>query len=274
MADLVSDVVRRAKHSKSSAPSPSFYTAVTTPLVGRKVDFSVLTERFPTGHARLAELNKLRSGSQPYKFYRSIRGDGECFYRAMLVGLVESLSAAAPKKTQTFIRRLTTLHGSLPNWTRTLKVDYGFHLLAALLANVGKLPVADLVLACQQQIESNRMVMFLRAITAAGIMETGDEHLPVLQCLTDSEGASVEQICQRFVLPLAGSPAGDFFSLRQADQLHIQTLCEKLLVNLTVQNVSFAVSTMSIGPVLRHNGFRINIEWVFDGTHYELLYKQ
>lgn len=58
----------------------------------------------------------------------------------------------------------------------------------ALLANVGKLPVADLVLACQQQIESNRMVMFLRAITAAGIMETGDEHLPVLQCLTDSEG--------------------------------------------------------------------------------------
>lgn len=57
-------------------------------------------------------------------------GDGECFYRAMLVGLVESLSAAAPKKTQTFIRRLTTLHGSLPNWTRTLKVDYGFHLLA------------------------------------------------------------------------------------------------------------------------------------------------
>lgn len=58
----------------------------------------------------------------------------------------------------------------------------------ALLANVGKLPVADLVLVCQQQKESNCMVMFLRAVTAAGIMETGDEHLPVLQCLTDSEG--------------------------------------------------------------------------------------
>ncbi|KAL3157922.1 OTU domain, ubiquitin aldehyde binding [Trebouxia sp. C0010 RCD-2024] len=275
MADLVSDIVRRAKHSKSSAPSPSFWAAVTTPLVGRKVDFGVLTERFPSGHARLTELNKLRSGSQPYNSYRSIRGDGECFYRAVLVSLVESLSAAAPnKKTQAFICRLTKLHESLPIWTRTPNVDYNFHLLVALLANVGKLPVADLVLVCQQQKESNCMVMFLRAVTAAGIMETGDEHLPVLQCLTDSEGASIEQICQNFVLPLAGPPAGDFFNPRQADQLHIQMLSEKLLLNLTLQNVSFKLSTMFISPVRCQNGFRINIELVFDGTHYELLYKQ
>lgn len=86
--------------------------------------------------------------------------------------------------------------------------------------------------------------------------------------------ASIEQICQNFVLPLAGPPAGDFFNPRQADQLHIQMLSEKLLLNLTLQNVSFKLSTMFISPVRCQNGFRINIELVFDGTHYELLYKQ
>ncbi len=56
----------------------------------------------------------------------------------------------------------------------------------ALLANVGKLPVADLVLACQEQLASNAAVMFLRAVTAAGFMETGDDQLPILQFLTES----------------------------------------------------------------------------------------
>ena len=56
------------------------------------------------------------------------------------------------------------------------------------MANVGKLPVADLLLACREQLESNCAVMFLRALAAAGIMETADEHLPVLQFLAKSEG--------------------------------------------------------------------------------------
>lgn len=56
----------------------------------------------------------------------------------------------------------------------------------ALLMNVGNLPVADLVLVCQQQRESDSMVLFLRAVTAAGFILESDNLLAYLRCLTDS----------------------------------------------------------------------------------------
>ena len=75
MEALVSDTVWRAKVATKSAASPSFWAAVTTPLVGPKMAFAALLDRYPADHARRAELNKLRVDSQPYSFFRSIRGE-------------------------------------------------------------------------------------------------------------------------------------------------------------------------------------------------------
>lgn len=75
METLVSHTVRRAKVATKSPASPSFWAAVTTPLVGPKMAFAALLDRYPADHARRAELNKLRVGSPPYRFYRSIRGE-------------------------------------------------------------------------------------------------------------------------------------------------------------------------------------------------------
>lgn len=56
--------------------------------------------------------------------------------------------------------------------------------------NVNNMPTVDLVLVCQQQTESDSMVLFLRAITAAAFVKTSDdsELLMILECMTDSAG--------------------------------------------------------------------------------------
>lgn len=86
--------------------------------------------------------------------------------------------------------------------------------------------------------------------------------------------ATVKEICQNCILPLAGPPYGDYFIRRQADHHHLQMLVEQLLLTLTVQNVQFALKPVFVRPERGQTGFRINIELVFDGSHYELLYKQ
>lgn len=76
MAALVADSVKRAKAATASpgASTRSPFGSVVMPLAGNKMPIHNLTDRFPTTHPRLAELNKLSSGSQPYTFWRSIRG--------------------------------------------------------------------------------------------------------------------------------------------------------------------------------------------------------
>lgn len=54
--------------------------------------------------------------------------------------------------------------------------------------NVEMLAMADLLLVCQQQIESDSMVLFLRAITANGFMTGPNDMLIFLEVLTDSLG--------------------------------------------------------------------------------------
>lgn len=54
--------------------------------------------------------------------------------------------------------------------------------------NVEKLAVADLLLVCQQQTESDSMVLFLRAITAASFMTSSADMLSIMEGLTDSDG--------------------------------------------------------------------------------------
>lgn len=56
------------------------------------------------------------------------------------------------------------------------------------MVNTEKVPVADLLLVCRQQRDSDSMVLFLRAITAAGIANKSDELLECLQCMTESFG--------------------------------------------------------------------------------------
>lgn len=55
------------------------------------------------------------------------------------------------------------------------------------MTNTEKLPVADQLLVCQQQTDSDSM-LFLRAVTAAGLVKKSEEVLVSFEFLTDSFG--------------------------------------------------------------------------------------
>lgn len=84
----------------------------------------------------------------------------------------------------------------------------------------------------------------------------------------------MKEICQRFVLPLAGPPGGDCFASRQADEPHLRTLADRLKIDLTVQNVARELNCLRIrGSTEGQSCCVPNVHLSFDGQHYELLYK-
>ena len=77
---LASKAVKRAKTARKPQTATTtcpFGADIVTPLVGNKVGLRTLMERFPPGHARLAELEKLDSGENGNHKYRSIRGESD-----------------------------------------------------------------------------------------------------------------------------------------------------------------------------------------------------
>lgn len=82
----------------------------------------------------------------------------------------------------------------------------------------------------------------------------------------------MKAICNRFVLPLAGPPGGDDFSHRQADEPHVLVLSEALSLRVQIQNVSGELTTRVIAGSEAEG--MLGLELLFDGSHYELLYKQ
>lgn len=77
----------------------------------------------------------------------------------------------------------------------------------------------------------------------------------------------MKKICQRYVLPLAGPPGGDFFTRREADEPHLRVLSEVLNITFKVQNVCSALRT-----TVTETGDNLGFDLLYDGSHYELLY--
>lgn len=80
----------------------------TAPVVSGRVEFGALEEEYRDAPGFLAGLRRVR---RRYKCMRRVRGDGNCFYRALLFAYVEALSAglrneAAPSAVEAARREL------------------------------------------------------------------------------------------------------------------------------------------------------------------------
>lgn len=81
----------------------------------------------------------------------------------------------------------------------------------------------------------------------------------------------MQEICQRFILPLAGPPEGDFFSRREADESHMRILSDALNLSFKVHSVQTKLTSFVFGGSATCIDLDFNL--VYDGSHYELLYK-
>lgn len=90
-ATIASEAVLRAKTAQMTQPasrSCPFNANFVTPLIGDKVGFNALMERYSPDQPRLAELEKLSLGTTALRFYGSIRGGCGSFLGASQVSVI------------------------------------------------------------------------------------------------------------------------------------------------------------------------------------------
>ena len=83
----------------------------------------------------------------------------------------------------------------------------------------------------------------------------------------------MSEICQRFVLPLAGLPGGEFFRRREADEPHMRILSEVSNLSFKVQDVATKLSTTGFAGSRSGTCFDLIFDLVDDGSRYKLLYE-
>ncbi|KAL0042512.1 hypothetical protein WJX79_001978 [Trebouxia sp. C0005] len=257
--------------SYSAAVGPaSFGADVVTPLVGHKAPIADLLKKY-NGTPKHKQLNKLTKGSRPFTHYRSIRGDGDCGFRAILVAILLQACCCGPTVGASMAARMMALFSALPDWTCSPAVIAGYHTLKGLLHNPCGKSVKEVLSVCKQQRPSDDMVSLLRAITAKGFLDKATQYLPWVQDHTDCLGLPMDYICSECVLPLASTSTDGQSERRWAHEAHMFILAEVLGLKFTVHNVQKKLYPILAGDHQSERGVAFDL--VLIGGHYDLLYR-
>ncbi|KAL3154971.1 hypothetical protein ABBQ38_011499 [Trebouxia sp. C0009 RCD-2024] len=247
------DVIKNMnRHSTAKSTGQAF--AGQNPLVGNRIDFGHHISHIELNVCtRLAsKLKTLRqfstwrpiSGFSPDSVLRGElsflvlpAGDGNCAYRAMLIGLLEAAAIADDSSRRSLVQQIDLLYKQLPEWarssfSRTSNVAFGYGMLKALLINKQKWSMEEVVAVCCSQMESDSMLLFLKAIIAANmaaneLMEIWQfEIRPKLPMLY--RGWSLQQMVRICVLPLAGPRSDVLWGCRFGGHTELGVLANAL----------------------------------------------
>lgn len=186
------------------------------PLVGEREAVAVLLEEYDSNASYLPKIGDV---IQRFAALRRMRGDGNCFYRALLVGLGEAFVHAGvrvhppgasrpPGGSQaqaSYDRILDTSRGSLarlvaagyPKETTCDFVDVFQHYIAGLGSPHAS--VEAHALGPLRADDASYAIYCARLLTALEIRSNPDEYLPYI--MGTSECVTVEQFCEIAVLP-------------------------------------------------------------------------
>lgn len=190
-------------------------------LVGERIPLSSLKDEYSNETLR----SKIEELASRYASIQRIRGDGNCFYRACLCGLLESVCKPGNP-------RADTIQSVLSGWRQNL-VDCGFQELVfedsmdMLLVNLQQRSAGESTstIACLQETStSNFLVMLLRMITAAQLQVCSDHYEPfLLNYRGDCKG--VQDFCEKYVLPMGV----------ESDHVHAVAFAEALGLHIRVE---------------------------------------
>ncbi|KAF9445974.1 cysteine proteinase [Macrolepiota fuliginosa MF-IS2] len=204
------------------------------PLVHDIAPLSILRSEYEANdnHVFVKEIDWLIEHG--YKDFRRVKGDGDCFYRAIGFAFFVQL-LANPDSEMAVVTTLSTLTATrqLLNETGVQELVYEdfYDQMVALTENIiNPDPTTGSVLTLEKLLkffrdpqESNTIVMYLRLITAAQIQANVDEYEFFLFHPDTREPMSVPDFCNR-VMGLG----------KEADHVEIKALCDALRWNVQV----------------------------------------
>uniref|UniRef100_A0AAY4ASX2 ubiquitinyl hydrolase 1 n=1 Tax=Denticeps clupeoides TaxID=299321 RepID=A0AAY4ASX2_9TELE len=207
-------------------------------LVDTKQETSTLTRAFPE--------------DVKYAFVRHVRGDGNCFYRALCFGLLESLLRDD--------RGMQSLKEKLIRSGREL-LTAGFDeraftdLLSIVRPDVGALDHEDVLLQLfNDQLISDSMVQYLRLLTSAYLQNHADFFQNFL------EAPNLKVYCTQEVETMA----------TECDHVEILALAEALDVGICI--VSMEGRDGQLSCHILPEGTEPSLHLLYKTSHYDILY--
>uniref|UniRef100_A0A1I8ABQ5 ubiquitinyl hydrolase 1 n=1 Tax=Steinernema glaseri TaxID=37863 RepID=A0A1I8ABQ5_9BILA len=230
------------------------------PLVTPKLPMATLVEKYSEGsqfRQKAIELAEL------YKHIQFIRRDGNCFYRAILSALFDTLSKDEAlfnrffEHSKGWFKRIVDL-----GYTEFTASDICEHFTDALEAvKEGERELRYLIVDLTNDATSNYYVSFLRLITAGLLREREDDFSPFL-----SEYSSMKDFCEHEVEPM----------WREADHLAIVGLSHALNLSIRVEYLdqNAAPDGRSFYNFIVDGDEEPKLVVLFTPGHYDVLYKE
>lgn len=247
------------------------------PLVSARLPISMLEEEYapkadqaggvgggdrPTGGNNFVP--KIRELDATYDCLRRLRGDGNCFYRAVSYGLVETMASLGANQRRELSRTLERqLSGLLQGagFDRMAYEDFYAELLDA-LQDPAILPANDYLaeLWAREPHRSHSLVVLLRLATSAYLRAHASEYEPFIW----EAGLDMASYCQRHVECLGV----------ESDQIHAIALGKALGVDLEIAYLDGSAGPLSrlSFPADEVHGAPLRLSLLYRPGHYDLLY--
>lgn len=218
----------------------------------------------PAGDMASNFLLKIRELDKEYSSLRRLRGDGNCFYRAVSYGLVETIACLEAERREkvslALDRRLTDLLQGA-GFDRMAYEDFYVELLEALADRLISSDNDHLAeLWAQEPHRSHSLVVLLRLATSAYLRAHASEYEPFIW----EAGLDMISYCQRHVECLGV----------ESDQIHAIALGKALGVDLEIAYLDGSVGPLSRLSFLAEDGHKapIKLSLLYRPGHYDLLY--
>ncbi|UMM36878.1 hypothetical protein L5515_008845 [Caenorhabditis briggsae] len=235
-----------------------------SPLVGEKMPCATLVSLYDqeTAPAFFEKANEL---AKVYSHIRFIRGDGNCFIRAIQVGLVEILLNDKERlvkfiaSSKEWTERLVKL--GFPDWTCTDFCEFFIEFIEKVRDGIHQ--KEDVFRIFNDDNTANYLLMFFRLITSGYLKEHAAEYEPFLD-----EGMSLAQYCETEIEAM----------WKESDHLGIIALVRALNIRIRIEymdrNAAPNGGTHHNLPDGHDNAtFTPDITLLYRPGHYDLIYK-
>uniref|UniRef100_A0A9J2PLZ8 ubiquitinyl hydrolase 1 n=1 Tax=Ascaris lumbricoides TaxID=6252 RepID=A0A9J2PLZ8_ASCLU len=222
------------------------------PLVGAKLPISSLVEMYDANESSEYHL-KAKELAEVYGSLRRIRGDGNCFYRAMLCAELESLFTEVCKGWRDRLMKL-----GFPEFTTTDFCDWFDELLDEIAS--GKRNEEATISSLNEDGPSNYYVTFFRLVTSGYLRDNSLLYEGFIE-----GGRNIEQFCRDEIEPM----------WKDCDHLGIIALTNAIQVSIRIEYMDRSAAPDGG----RHYDFIVEgrpprLFFLYRPGHYDVLYKK
>ncbi|XP_058157522.1 ubiquitin thioesterase OTUB1-like [Dasypus novemcinctus] len=230
--------------------------AVQNPLVSEQLELSVLYKEYAEDDNIYQQ--KIKDLHRKYSSIRKIRPDGNCFYRAFLFSLLETLLDDM-EELQRFKAESAKSREDLVSWGfAELTVEDFHNTFMDLIEQVEEhTSSAKLLTSFNDQSTSDSLVVYLRLLTSGYLQRESEFFQHFME-----GGQTVKEFCQQEVEPMC----------QESDHIHIIALAQALSISIQVEYMDRSEAGTT-NPLIIPEGSEPRVCLLYRPGHYDILYK-